>query len=58
MTEKLTKQCFYKIIMKKYRNLKAICVFYKKSNTLKVRLFIVVLLFCEESDNSVRAILL
>ena len=44
--------------MKKYRILKAFCNFHTKNNILKVHLFIALLLFREESDNSVKAILL
>ena len=44
--------------MKKYCVLKAICDFSKNSNCLKVLLFIVFLLFCEQSENGVKGILL
>ena len=39
-----------------YCILKAICDFCKRSNELKVRLFIVLLLFCKESHHGVKAI--
>ena len=44
--------------MKKNRILKASGNFHTKNNILKVRVFIALLLFCDESDNGVKAILL
>ena len=58
MTEKLRKTIFYQNVVKKSCILKAIWNFHTKNTILKVHLFIALLLFCEESDNGVKAILL
>ena len=58
VTEKLRKTLFLSKFCEKYHIPKAICDFSQKSNELKVRMFIVLLLFSKASDNGVKGILL